>query len=228
MGRYYNGGFTRPTKSEATDIEQIISRLEGISALSEYHGKIIKDFRSFYSLKGYLTNNQYSFLNKINEQYTDVKLSENAEWYSSYNDDLRIKFDIVCQYYDGTGYFTNIVRQWKENKNWVPSKEQYERIAQNNYAKRLLESHNKQSDFNLGDLVSVRANINRNSIKAETHAATNFIYSSKLKANTTLFVVDNNVMISGEIYRYYKVFLMTDPSIIFHIREKDLKKYKGK
>lgn len=227
MGRYYNGGYTRSIKSEATDIEQIISRLEGISALSEYHEKIIKDLRGFYSSKGYLTDSQYSFLSKINDQYTDVKLSENAEWYSNYNDDLRTKFDIVCQYYDGTGYFSSIVRQWKENKNWVPNKEQYERIAQNNYAKRLLESHNKQSDFNLGDLVCVRANANRNSIRADSSTILRNVYNSKL-ANAMVFVIDNNVMFSGEIYRYYKVFLMTDPSVIFHIREKDLKKYKGK
>lgn len=228
MGRYYNGGYTPPVKSDATDIEQIISRLEGISgSLTEYHNKIIKDFRSYYSSKGYLTSNQYSFLKKIDGEYTEEKMSDNAQWYSSYNDELRNKFDVVCKYYDGTGYFSSIVRQWKDEVGFVPSKEQYQRIAENTYANKLLENYGKVSDFNLGDLVSIRANINRNSIKAETHAATNFIYGSKL-ANAILFVVDNNVMINGEIYRYYKVFLMTDPSIIFHIREKDLKKYKGK
>lgn len=219
--------YPSPAKSKAADTEVLLSRLESIASLTEYEANLVKDMRAYYTNKGYLTVNQYDFLTKIRDRYSDDKLKEMEDWKANFDDEKRRQFHVVCEYYSHTGYFPTIVNQWKDNKDYIPTMEQFKRIAENAYAKKVLEARCKDADFALGDLVTARASYSRNSLGGVTNEGSKFIYSNSL-TNIPLFVMENNVVSSGDVYRHYKVFLLTNPSIVFTIREKDLKKYKVK
>jgi len=219
--------YPSPAKSEATDTDALLSRLESIASLTEYEANAVKDMGVYYTNKGCLTVNQYNFLKKICDRYSDDKLKEMEDWKANFDDEKRRQFHVVCEYYSHAGYFSSIVNQWKDNKEYIPTMEQFKRITENNYAKKVLEARSKDADFALGDLVTARASYSRNGLGGVTNEAAKFIYSNSL-TNIPLFVMENNVVSSRDVYRHYKVFLLTNPSIVFTIREKDLKKYKVK
>lgn len=222
---YYNNRYTKTeiVKSQATDIQQIIARLDGIGSLSQFDRNVVEDLKSYYANKGYISENQYNLLVKINDRYNDEKLQQINSWRESFTNEMREKLKIVCEYYTETGYFSNIVREWEKDKeNYVPTPDQYQKITENAYAKKLIESRVAPAEFNLGDLVSLRTNANSNKIHSKTYVSASSI------SGMPLFVVDNNVILSGEIHRYYRVFPTANPQQQMVIREKDLKKYKVK
>jgi hypothetical protein len=226
---YYNKNYypkTEIVKSEATDIPQIFSRLDGINTLSDFDRNALADLKSYYAKKTYISVRQYEFLKKINDRYNDEKLQTIDNWRQSFTNEMREKLKIVCEYYAETGYFSNVVREFeKDRANYVPTPEQYEKITENAYAKRLIESQTSAPEFGLGDLIYLRANARSSSIYPASHNS--YVNTSAL-AGKPLFVVNNAVNRKGEIHRYCQVFPITNPEQQVLIREKDLKKSKGK
>lgn len=224
---YYNKNYypkTEIVKSEATDIQQIFSRLDGINTLSDFDRNALSDLKSYYANKTYISVRQYEFLKKINDRYNDEKLQTIDNWRQSFTNEMREKLKIVCEYYAETGYFSNIVREFeKDRANYIPTPEQYEKITENAYAKRLIESQTSAPEFGLGDLIYLRANARSSSICPVSRGSSISNLSGK-----PLFVVNNAVNRKGEIHRYCQVFPITNPEQQFLVREKDLKKSKGK
>ena len=226
--RYARGrtSFPPPEKVESADVLEMIDRLQGIAVshyVNDYDRNIIGDLKSFRLSKGYITTNQYALLKKINDRYSEEKLVTTEGFRSSFTEEMRRKLDIVCEYYSHTGYFNNIVLGWQKDKQgFIPTPEQYAKITENSYAKKLIEAHTSPFEFELGQLVSLRSTARSSSIYAKTYISV----SSYL--NKPLFVVRNNVLREGQIYRYCRVFAISNPDIHFDVREKDLKKYKSK
>lgn len=205
------------------DIPIMIQQLKSVS-LSPSQMDIVYSFETFYGKKGCLTERQYQLLQKFAAEHSQEKQEEHAVWRNNFTQEMRDKLNIVCEYYSKTGYFQSIVSQWQSDKeNYIPTKQQYEKISGNTYAKKLLESHTLPTVFNNGDLVCIRANITKSSIR----------YLSKRPevpySSTILFVVDNRVFSGSAIHRYCKVFPLNNPEALMLVREKDLKTYrKGK
>jgi len=228
MGYYskrYSNNPPQP-KSQATDIGDIFDRLAGIKTVSDNERNIVESMKTFFVSRAYLTERQYDFLKKLNDKYNEEKLQTIDKWRESFNQEMRDKLNVVCEYYSGSGYFSNITRLWEKDKeNYIPTPEQYEKITENSYAKRLVESRTSPSEFNLGDLVSLRSTARTSSIYGVTR---NSYVTVSDYINKPLFVVDNNVILSGQLYRYCRVFAITNPDVQFNVREKDLKKHKSK
>ena len=228
MGYYNNRYNNNPPaeKAQATDIPVLFDRLEKINCVSENDRNIIESMKSFFTSRSYITERQYEFLKKLNDKYNDEKLEAVAEWRESFTQAMRDKLNIVCEYYSGTGYFSNIVRLWEMDKeNYIPTPEKYEKITENAYAKKLIESRSAENEFNLGDLVCLRSTARTSSIY---HTFRNSYISVNDYLNKPLFVVDNNVVRKSELHRYCRVFSISNPDIQFDVREKDLKKFKTK
>ncbi len=226
--RYARGrtSFPPPEKVESADVLEMIDRLQGIAVshyVNDYDRNIIGDLKSFRLSKGYITTNQYALLKKINDRYSEEKLVTTEGFRSSFTEEMRRKLDIVCEYYSHTGYFNNIVLGWQKDKQgFIPTPEQYEKITENSYAKKLVEAHTSPFEFELGQLVSLRSTARNSNIYAKAYVSTsNYL-------NKPLFIVNNNVLREGQIYRYCRVFAISNPDVHFDVREKDLKKYKSK
>ena len=55
-----------------------------------------------------------------------------------------------------TGYFTALARDILFEPEFVPSKRQWERLAENKYAQKVLENFHKEAEYEVGDLVCFR------------------------------------------------------------------------
>jgi len=208
-----------PTVS-SNDIPVMIQKLKSAN-LSSSQADIVYSFETFYGKKGFLTEKQYQLLQKFAAEFSQEKLDADAVWRSNFTDEMRNHFNIICSYYKTTGYFTSIVREWEKDNTYIPSEQQYQKICQNTYAKKLIEAHKSPTIFDNGDLVSLRSTFSTNSMRLPAEGGK--IQRGYPKA--PLFIIDNKVL-RDDLYRYCKVFSMIDPEYVVLIREKDLKKYK--
>jgi hypothetical protein len=213
-------------KITSNDIPEKLDKLKNVSALNTYEKSLVESLSDFYKGKGYITDRQYAVLNKVHEQYSEEKLNEMDVWRDNFTQEMREEFDIACSYYDKTGYFSNIVSEWRRDKQYIPPKNQYEKICHNTYAKRVIENRKTPAKFNNGDLVSARSTVNASSVKY-LKTGGKLTPLSDIKHTSMLFIVDNMVFAHGDINRYCKVFLMSNPDCLFLIREKDLKQYRA-
>ena len=226
MANYIRSMYSPQEKIESPEVLEILERLQGIVNsyyVNDYDRNAISDLKSFRLSKGYVTRNQFEFVKKLNERYDDEALVTADSFRSSFTEEMRRKLDIVCEYYSHTGYFNSIVSKWKQDKQgFIPTPEQYEKITENSYAKKLVEAHTSPFEFELGQLVSLRSTARNSNIYAKAYVSTsNYL-------NKPLFIVNNNVLREGQIYRYCRVFAISNPDVHFDVREKDLKKYKSK
>lgn len=207
----------------SNDIAEKLEALGKLTQLNPYETNLIQSLAEFHTKKGFLTERQYELLNKLTAQYSQEKLNEMQGWRESFTAEMRDKLNIVCEYYSKTGYFGSIVSHWQNDKqNYIPTKEQYEKISGNTYAKKVLENHSRPVEFNNGDLVSLRATYSASSI-SPVNRGQRYIQP---RPSDILFVVDNKV-VRDDLYRYCKVFAMNNPESLMLVREKDLKKYRG-
>jgi hypothetical protein len=222
--QYYNNQPKVVVKN--ADIPEKLSVLSKLTQLNPYETNLVQSFTEFHDKKGYLTERQYELLNKLAEQYSEQKLNIIQSWRDSFTQEMRRDLNIICEYYKSTGYFQNIVNSWENNKDYIPTKEQFERITGNTYAKKVLASHKEPCVFNAGDLVCARSTLSHSSMKYANKNAMSVSFTD-IKYAKILFVIENKLFIAGDANRYCKVFLMTNPECIVYIREKDLKRYRA-
>lgn len=210
-----------PTVS-SNDIPVMIQKLKTMS-LSPSQTDIVYSLETFYGKKGFLSEKQYELLKKFAAEYSQEKLDADAVWRNNFTDEMRNDFNVVCNYYKSTGYFTGIVREWEKDNTYIPTEQQYQKICTNTYAKKVLENNRAPTLFNNGDLVGLRSTFSPSSLRVPDSGG----MIRRTYPKPPLFIIDNKVTRVGEIHRYCKVFSMADPEYIVLIREKDLKKYKA-
>jgi len=220
-----NNRYPSPVKITSDDIAEKLNKLKANTGLEPFQNDLVASFTEFHKSKGYLTDRQYALLNKIYEANSDERVSEMQKWRDNFTDEMKANFRICCDYYDHTGYFGNIVSQWKKDKDYIPTQTQYEKICCNTYAKKVLDNHNRPTLFNNGDLVSLRANWSMSAVKfVEKGSFHNWHTSADSKK--TCMVVDNKV-VQNDLHRYCKVFVLSHPDIVMLVREKDLKQFRA-
>lgn len=209
-----------PTVS-SNDIPVMIQKLKSVN-LSSSQADIVYSFETFYGKKGFLTEKQYQLLQKFAAEFSQEKLDADAVWRSNFTDEMRNNLNIVCKYYKNTGYFSSIVREWEKDIAYIPSEQQYQKICQNTYAKKVIETHKAPTIFNNGDLVGLRSTFSPSSLRIPDNGGRRIRGYPK----PPLFIVDNKVL-RDDTYRYCLVFPISDPEGLVLVREKDLKKYKA-
>lgn len=210
-------------KITSDDIGEKLDKLSANKQLTPYDSNLIASFSEFHKTKGYLSDRQYALLNKVYEANSPERGQLLQDFRDNFTKEMRENLRICCEYYEKTGYFSNVVSQWKKDPDFIPTPEQYEKICNNTYAKKVLENHTRPTQFSNGDLVQTRAGYSLSAVK---YVSKGSVTAGQCVGSTVYFVVDNKV-VGNELHRYCKVFPMTAPDSIFLIREKDLKKYKA-
>jgi hypothetical protein len=212
-------------KITSDDIAEKLDKLKANTGLQPYDSNLVNSFADFYKSKGYLTDRQYAILNKVYEANSNERMAELQNWRDNFTEEMKNNFRVCCEYYDKTGYFGSIVSQWKNDKDYIPTKSQYEKMCCNTYAKKVVDNHSRPTAFNNGDLVQLRANWSMGASKFIEKGSFHSWHNSP-DSKTTCIVIDNKV-VQNDLHRYCKVFVLSHPDIIMLVREKDLKQYRG-
>ena len=177
-----------------------------------------------------LSSSQLYHLERLYNKYSMDEIKKKEEFVENYSDELRDIAVKCAQYYDGQYpvYYDAIVEKvLKDPEGHVLSYNEYSKMCNNKYAKKILACYEEQAKYGVGDFVQIRTT-NRvdiaNTNQKEGHMPRRSICSQM--ANKLCMVLEVNakpITRAAKGARVYKV-LITDEAQPIYAHESDLKK----
>ena len=108
-----------------------------------------------------LSARQLEILAKIEARHSDKAQAVRDSWASSFTSEMRAKLVIAARYYlANPPYFGDLAQTAIDDDSFVPTKRAYEKMVENKYATKVIESTLSKAKFNPGSHVALRANAN--------------------------------------------------------------------
>ena len=173
-----------------------------------------------------LTSAQLTYLEKIEETYSEENLALRENWASTYNQEKRDIALKVAKYYEKTTYFSNLVNKILTNPDtYVVPMDRWKKFCENKYAKKVLTQYEEVDKFVKGQLVQIRA-------KNRLAKANDWVYNRlpvSLRDQVAVVLEPNCKPIteSARGSKVYKILIVGNPKPIF-THESDLKKSRKK
>jgi hypothetical protein len=105
-----------------------------------------------------LSPRQKEILAKIVTRHSDEAQAVRNNWASSFTSEMREKMIIAAHYYlANPPYFGDLARKAIEDDAFVPSKKAYEKMVENKYATKVIESTRSTPKFAPGSIVALRS-----------------------------------------------------------------------
>lgn len=203
-------------------------RLEKILSSSRLDPHSVKFVSSLYeqSKKSELSERQMEYVEKfwITCFPEESVLKKEQEWKDSFNDEMKQKVDIMYKYYKYHYSNSRFVSSYENSKNWIPSKEMYEKTVESSWASSLIKNYLSNCVFNPGDTVKLRENVHNRTHKYYYHCPDNSIpMFSRL-----VLILNSEKDIEHNFQTMYEcIFVdMMEDQRIFRVLEKNLKKAK--
>ena len=177
-----------------------------------------------------LSSSQLYHLERLYNKYSMEEIKKKEEFLENYSDELRDIAVKCAQYYAGQYpvYYDGIVEKvLKDPEGHVLSYNEYNKMCNNKYAKKVLACYEEETKYHVGDFVQIRAT-NRvdiaNTNQKEGHMPRRSICSHM--ANKFCMIIEVNakpITRAAKGARVYKV-LITDEAQPIYAHESDLKK----
>jgi hypothetical protein len=189
----------------------VANRIVALNARRAKHPGVLltvwqADFVS--SLEGYmgsLSPAQENNLVKIEALFSDENMNQAENWEQNFTKKNADIWQALMEYYKTTPYFR--ASRMRNNMSkasgtpYIPSKNEYEMVCQGKYGKRLQAALLDEPKFAKKSLVAIRSGFNPGSIRRQK-------YTSKIKPNNLVFVVDNNTKKVYNACKGGKVYLV--------------------
>jgi len=208
----------------STVTQEKLESLKDNKMLSQWERDFFKSIAEQFAKSGKLSTNQERVLNACLEKTSADKVKEAQDWKASYGEEKRKIARLLAEYYKHEGYFQTLTGNILSDMDFVPTKEQYEKMCENKYAKKVIEAHNAPYEFQVGDLAVIRAGLRRSSIHARNNLT---IYDTTKFVNQMVIVIEHDNS-RPRTSKFVRFTLLTDPNTQYHCDEKFLKKVRNK
>jgi hypothetical protein len=106
-----------------------------------------------------LSPRQKEILAKVEARHSEEAQTIRDSWVSNFTSEMREKMIIAAHYYlANPPYFGDLARKTIEDDAFVPSKKAYEKMVENKYTTKVIESTFSEPKFDAGSHVALRAN----------------------------------------------------------------------
>ena len=205
-------------RKNITDVKVLerIGKLREFDRLTQWESGFLESLaESFSKWKG-LTPRQYEIFEKIEKKYTDPSAVKGwNQWAKEYDDEKRKLAKIVAKYYvaenrrQGTGYWGDLPSKILNDDKFIPTRNQFEKMTGNNYAKRAIAAATEDAKFPVGSIARIRKGIS-------------FTYKCAKYPNEDVLIL--SVLEDGRQYKTSQACLLSNPANIFEIQQRHLKK----
>jgi len=205
-------------RKNITDVKVLerIGKLREESRLTQWENGFLESLtESFSTYKG-LTPRQYEVFAKIEKKYNDPSaIKEWKNWVKEYDDEKRKVAKIVAEYYvaenqrNNTGYWGNLPSKILNDDKFIPTRNQFEKMTGNSYAKRAIAAATEEAKFPVGSIARIRQSIS---------------YTHRCARHPNQDVLILSVLEDGRQYKTSQACLLSNPAEIFEIQQRHLKK----
>ena len=219
-----------------TDLEQVDIFFSHLSTVEKH---IVYGDKQFYmsllwqhknAKSGPLSSAQMMYLGRMYDKYSMEEIKKKEKFAENYSDELRDIAVKCAQYYADQypPYYDAIVEKTlKDPQGHTLTYNEYNKMCNNKYAKKILACYEEQAKYSVGDFVQIRAT-NRidiaNTNQKEGHMPRRSVCFSM--ANKFCMVLEVNakpITRAAKGARVYKI-LITDEARPVYAHESDLKK----
>jgi len=204
--------------------QQTVDKLIGHELLTPWEKGFIESVSDQLKRGRTLSSNQERVVSRCIEKTTPEKVADYDAWAKEYRAKHRETALLCARYYKEQGYFHTMVQNLMGDENFVPSRENYTKMCENKYAKRVIENSNAPFQFGLGDLAQVRKTIAHNHL-APAHGSEAF-HHMKMRNQAVIIIDQRNPMEKPDQYKVVCCSLVANPAIRFWCEERKLKKFR--
>lgn len=165
-----------------------------------------------------LSDKQMVTVRKVIDRNDAGAQSIHDEWEAVYAKEHKEEALVLARYYASTGYFSELVRDIQEDV--VPDMRAYTKMRGNKYATQVLETHHKQSKYDVGTFIVARANCLTSNIRIEKASTTYYIQqleaakAFRAKGGIILAVTDQ-IRSHAKGAKTYKILPIGSPITVF-------------
>jgi len=148
---------------DPTVLERLSIAVEKSNLLTDWERGFVESLHEQFNKRGRLSLRQIEILERIeNDKLSDSALEKRNHWLSNYSDEHRRIARVCAEYYNITGYFTNLADNIINDPNFIPAEKAWKKMCENKYAKKVIAEHDAVPKYPAGSLVSFRATANWN------------------------------------------------------------------
>ena len=204
--------------------QHTVDKLIGHELLTSWENGFIESVSDQLKRGRSLSSNQERVVNRCIEKTTPEKIAEREEWVKEYRAKHRETTLLCARYYKEQGYFHNMVQNLMDNEDFVPSRENYTKMCENKYAKRVIENSIAPFQFGLGDLAQVRKTIGHNHLSPARGSEA--FHHMKMRNEPVIIIDQRDPMEKPDQYKVVCCSLVANPAIRFWCEERKLKKFR--
>ena len=201
----------------AQELEQLINQFEqqekALPGAGSYAISTLTSMLTNLNKWGQLTPRQLEFVESLKRRLqSPVEL---AAWKEEFLTKHKEKFRYIVRWYseEKLPYYSNTVLSALENKDYIPSKRDYDKLVNNKYSTRVIEEMiEKEPKYGAGDIIQMRDTYTRRQVNGAAYHNAYFGdspiggYWKEPERNWCYIVVDNDLMpknpcIGGRRYR---------------------------
>jgi len=189
----------------------VANRIVALNAKRAKHPGVLLTVRQadfVSSLEGYvgsLSPAQENNLIKIEALFSDENVNQTKNWEQNFTKEKADIWNALMEYYKTTPYYSASRSRHFSAKAagipYIPPKNEYEKVCENKYGKRIQAALFDEPRFAEKSLVAIRSNFNPGFKERQ-------LYTSKIKPNNLVFVVDNNTKKVYNACKGGKVYLV--------------------
>tara|TARA_R110000824_G_scaffold92217_7_gene223905 strand:+ start:3622 stop:4440 length:819 start_codon:yes stop_codon:yes gene_type:complete len=150
---------TRPEPLDGADelgelLKRIQRTVQGSTRPSWDHGFVSSVQGQLRSGRA-LSERQAAILTDIKDKFSDEKIATQRAWMDSWNAEKAESYRVVMEYYGNSGYFTRQVNAWREDRDITPSYDDYCKVTDNKFAKKILDGWHAPPKYAPGSMVAL-------------------------------------------------------------------------
>ena len=168
-----------------------------------------------------LSTKQNSMLTQVLERNTPEQQKEHDVWGDTYREKYHEKAIVLAEYYSRQSYYREMAHTILSNE--VPERSRFMRMIENKYAKKVLAEYEAAPKYELGSLVTGRANFDQYAVDYGTPKGQRELpwphrkvcIENFLRRGAFIIEVDNKIFSAAKGAKRYKVLPIGSPTPFF-------------
>lgn len=164
------------------EMQQILKNMKALGAEQDWSYGFIESLISQIEAGRDLSRNQIGYYDRAKSLYSDEVVANAAAFGGKYtaSEEMQTIFKYALRYYERVGYYSRIVKTYKDNDERIPTERDYNKVVENKYFKGIWNNYKATPKYEVGTAVAF-------SSKADRYYTTHFPNGAIVMSNDIKF-----------------------------------------
>ncbi len=146
-----------PTPAAGLEEATTLYARVAVAAPGSWDARFINSIVGQLSAGREISQRQTEILDRIKDNYSDEAMEQRAGWATSWDEEKAEIYRVALGYYKSAGYFGGQVAQLQADPQYVPTLDEYRKVTDNKFARKVLAGWLGEAKFAPGTMVALGA-----------------------------------------------------------------------